>query len=399
MKLHLDLDAFFVSAHRTKDKSLCNKPVVVVKRHDEEIFKNSAEIIDINRGAFVGRVVSRSHEIDKGIVVTASYEAREYGIHVGMNLYEAKLLKPDLIVIPTDYKLYSTLSYRLKNFLKRHIPHIEQFSIDEFFGDVTGWIDDDKVEDFAYYLKNEIYKKFSLPISIGVADSKWIAKVATSFAKPNGVYVVRDLKSFLKKIPIEKFPGIGDRLYKRLAYKGIMTLYDIKDKKKLFYSWGKNGIKLYKRILGIDNEEVKEKEGIKSLGISRKFSPIYNKEEAIRRIFILSRHLAYIIKEHKVNPTFYSLKIVYKNSTVKEKKRVYRLFSEQLLKDIMYSLFIKASRDDWIIGIGIRVGEFKKVSNLFDYEEDLKLSKIDEAIYNIRKKYGIKAILNGVELG
>ena len=245
MKIHLDLDSFFVSAHRTIDKSLLNKPVVVVKRNDKEIFKNpKAKIFNLNEGAFTGDLIVSESKLDKsyflenskvrGIVVTASYEARELGIKTGTTLKEALSIYPNLLVLIPDYKLYHLLSYKLKLFLKKKIPQVEQFSIDEFFGDIEGWVDEGEVEKFIKALKNEIYEKFSLPISIGAAKSKWIAKLATNFAKPNGIYVVRDVNSFIKNIPIEKFPGIGKRLEKKLKEKGIITLGDVLKNKEYF---------------------------------------------------------------------------------------------------------------------------------------------------------------------
>jgi len=321
MILHMDLDSFFVSAHRSKDKSLLNRPVVVVKRNDKEIFQNQkSEVLNLNEGAFTGDLIISKKEYDKsyflengkirGIVVTASYEAREFGIKTGMTLREALGIYPDLVVLLPDYRLYHTLSYKLKLFLKKKIPLIEQYSIDEFFGDLRGWVDEKDVLNFAYELKKEIYEKFSLPISIGIAKAKWIAKLATSFAKPDGVYKVDNIYGFIKNIPIEKFPGIGKRVEKRLKEKGIMTLKDVVENKEYLYSWGKNGIILYKRILGIDNESVGEREIRKSIGISRRFDPVFDRREVLRRIYILCRYLAFLVEKRGVNPTFYYLKII-----------------------------------------------------------------------------------------
>jgi len=410
MKIHLDLDSFFVSAHRTVDKSLLNKPVVVVKRNDKEIFKNpKAKLFNLNEGAFTGDLIVSETKLDKsyflengkirGIVVTASYEARELGIKTGTTLKEALSIYPNLLVLLPDYKLYHLLSYKLKLFLKKKIPQVEQFSIDEFFGDLEGWVDDNEIEKFIKNLKSEIYEKFSLPISIGAAKSKWIAKLATNFAKPNGIYVVRDVNSFIKNIPIEKFPGIGKRLERKLKEKGIVTLGDVLKNREYFYSWGKHGVKLYNRICGIDNEEVIEKEERKSIGISRRFDPIYDRREVIRRIGVLCRYLSFLVKKKKLNPTFYYLSIKYKHSKKsKAHIKIERIFNEFLLKEIMSTLFYRADiEDDYIISIGLSVSRFKKTSNLFDLNEDKKMEKLNEAVYKIRSKFGLSAVITGVE--
>ena len=411
MILHMDLDSFFVSAHRIYDKSLLNKPVVVVKRNDKEIFQNQKhEVLNLNEGAFTGDIIVSKEKYDKsyflengkirGIVVTSSYEARALGIKTGTTLKEALEIYPDLIVLLPDYRMYHTLSYKLKLFLKKHIPQIEQYSIDEFFGDVRGWVEEGDVLDFAYNLKREIKERFDLPISIGISRAKWIAKLATSFAKPEGVYKVDDIYGFIKDIPVEKFPGIGKRIEKKLKQRGILTLKDVLQNRDYLYSWGKPGIILYKRIAGEDNEEVKEREGRKSIGISRRFDPVYSREELIRRVYILCRYLSFLIAKKKVNPTFYYLKIRYKSGKKsKAHKRVFRIFNELLLKEIMRELFIKAdTEEESVISIALSLAKFKEVSNLFDYETDYKLKNLNQAINKIRFKYGVGSIIGADEI-
>jgi DNA polymerase-4 len=409
MKIHLDLDAFFVSAHRSVDSSLLNKPCVVVKRNDKEIFSEKSKVYNFNRGAFTSEIIVSEKKYDKsyflengkirGIVVTASYEARSLGIKTGTTLKEALSIYPDLGVILPDYKLYHLLSYKLKLFLKRKIPVIEQYSIDEFFGDLAGWVEDNDIDKFLTVLQKEIYEKFKLPISIGAAKSKWIAKLATNYAKPYGIKTVKNIDEFIKNIPIEKFPGIGKRIEKRLKEKGIVTLGDVRNNKDYFYSWGKNGIVLYNRVCGTDNEEVKEKEKRKSIGISRRFDPVYDRNEIVRRIEILCRYLSFLITKSKLNPTFYFLKIKYKYSkSQKAHMNIERIFNELLLKEIMTTLFYTAdNKEDYIVSIALSVGKFKKTSNLFDYEEDKKMEKLNRAVYKLRSKFGLSAVVTAGE--
>ena len=411
MIFHMDLDCFFVSAHRIYDTNLSNKPVVVVKRNDREIFENRKhEVLNLNKGAFTGDIIVTKKEYDRsyfiengkirGIVVTSSYEARALGIKTGTTLKEALEICPNLTVLLPNYKLYHTLSYKLKLFLKRRIPQIEQYSIDEFFGDVGGWVEEEDIFDFAKKLKKEIKEKFALPISIGISKAKWIAKLATSYAKPDGIYKVDNIYEFIKNIPVEKFPGIGRKIEKKLKERGIFTLKDVVENKEYLYSWGKNGKILYKRIIGEDYEKVEEKEKRKSIGISRRFDPVFSREEIIRRIYILCRYLSFIIAKKRLNPTFYYLKIKYASSKKsKSHKIIYRLFNELLLKDTMRELFIKADiYEESIVSVSLSVSKFKKVSNLFDYEKDLKLSNLNNALNKIRFKYGISSIIGADEI-
>jgi len=411
MKIHLDLDSFFVSAHRVENRELLNKPVVVVKRNDKEIFKNKkSRYYTMNEGAFTGDLIVGEEKYDKsyfmekgkvrGIVVTASYEARELGIKTGTTLAEALRIYPGLTVLTPDYKLYHLLSYKLKLFLKKKIPLVEQYSVDEFFGDLEGWVEEKDVYGFIKELKNEIKNRFGLPVSIGAAKSKWTAKLATSYAKPDGVKVVTDTDAFIKDIPVSKFPGIGRRIEKKLLEKGILTLGDVKREREYFYSWGKPGVQLYKRVCGIDGESVVEKSERKSIGISRRFDPVYDRGEILRRIRILCRYLSFLVKKRKLNPTFYYLSIKYKHSK-KSKAHITleRIFNELLLKEVMTMLFYRADEeDDYIVSIGISVSKFRNVSNLFDYEKDLKMEKLNEAVYKLRSRFGLSSLITASEI-
>ena len=142
--------------------------------------------------------------------------------------------------------------------MMEHIPKVEQYSIDEFFGDVSGWIKDEDCYAFAQELKVEMMDEFDIPVSIGISRAKWIAKMATESAKPYGVYEVKDIDAYIKDIPVKEFPGIGKGFQERLGKHYISRLGEVKAKKALFYSWKKPGIQLYHRITGIDNEGIEE---------------------------------------------------------------------------------------------------------------------------------------------
>ena len=418
MKIHLDLDSFFISAERIKNPNLKYIPAAVGGRGDPFIFnkkqKNRIDALQKEGQAFLPNIFYNSNTdfknyfIEKnrvrGIIITASYEARKYGIKTGMSIKEALSIYPKLIVVPPNHLYYYSISNRLKEFLQTRIPLIEQFSIDEFFGDLNGYIEDDVVDDFLISLKKEIENRFLLPISIGAAKSKWIAKLATSFAKPNGIKIVKNnqLKEFIENIPIEKFPGIGKGYAKRLKKLKIKKLGEIRYAKELFYSWKKPGIALYKRVLGIDNEPILTSCPKKSIGISRTIDPISDREEIKRRVVIMSRYLAFSITKLNLNPKYFSLKIVY-DFKVKSKAHeiINRAFSEKLLKDIMLNLFLKADiyKYSKIIRIGMVCGRFydSKSFNLFTYQNDTKYQKLTMWTNIARKKYGIDTLKWGFE--
>ncbi len=421
MILHLDLDSFFVSAERIKDRTLLGKEVAVGGRSDQFIFSKehqSRKAMIANKGAFVPSLFFSKDKnkdtffIDKdgrtrGIIVTSSYEARAYGVKTGMSIKEAISLCPPLIVLPPNHILYHTLSFKLKYFLKKTFPKVEQYSIDEFFADSSGWVEGDKVYDFAKMVKQEIKKELGLPISIGIARSKWIAKLATAFAKPNGIILIKDeeIYDFIKDIPIERFPGIGNSWRKKLSLYKKRTLGDIYRSKTLLYSYKNGGKELYDKVCGLDNDTVEEKKDRKSIGISRTFDPIIDREEIKRRIFILSRHLSFIASKTKQKPSTIFLHIKYEfNERVKKHKSYNRLFSEYFLKNEFIKLFEEIDRykNSKIIRLSLSLSNFNSTKNqiysLLDYENDKKQKSLYQNIDKLREKYGIDILKHGIEL-
>ncbi len=422
MILHLDLDCFFAAAHRIDNPTLENTPIAVGGRSNLSIFdtkKHERSMSNID-GAFTSSILSSNDNISfekyfidpdgrvRGIVTTASYEARAFGVKTAMPVAEALRWCPQLKVIPPNYPLYHELSHKLKLLLEKHIPTIEQFSIDEFFGDVTGWIDDKEVYDFAINLRDIIKKELGLPISIGIAKTKWIAKLATNDAKPYGVKIIPEnrVDSYIKHKPIKEFCGIGKGYQDRLINRGINKLGQVKDNKQLFYSWGKFGIQLYNRILGTDEEKITiTKEDTKSIGLGRTFDPESSRYELKRRITILCRHLSFIAYKGNHNSMTFSLKIKYQyGEKSKDSINTNRTFTEKHLKREMSTMFDKIDKhpSHSVVQINITLSNFQKnkavTLDLFSQEEDTKQSKLTNSLQKLRDKYGIDIIKSGGEL-
>ncbi len=421
MILHLDLDCFFAAAHRISNPQLENIPIAVGGRSNLSIFekvKHSRELSKIE-GAFTSSILSSNGDksfeeyfVDKdgrvrGIITTASYEARAFGVKTAMSVAEALRWCPHLRVIPPNYPLYHELSHRLKLLLEKEIPAIEQFSIDEFFGDVTGWIDDASVEDFAKELQKKIKDELGLPISIGIAKTKWIAKLATNDAKPNGVILIHpsSVDEYIHNKPIKEFCGIGKSYQEKLHNKGIKTLGEIKGKKELLYSWGKFGQQLYHRVTGTDDEKISlQKVSHQSIGLGRTFDPQSDRKEVKRRVAILCRHLAFLALKENHNPTTFSLKIKYQyGEKTKESIHSNRTFTEQHLKDEMIRMFVQIDKhlSHSIVQINITLSNFQKnrptTFDLFTFEDDQKQKSITDSLHKLRTKFGIDIIKTGNE--
>ena len=422
MFLHIDIDSFFASAERSVNNALKGIPMAVGSRSNLEIFnkkRSHIKLMNDNSGAFVTPVfysdkkkTFESYFVDeiegrkkiRGIITTASYEARACGVKTAMPIAQALQLCPALTVVPSNYPLYHKLSHKIHIFISAHIPKVEQYSIDEFFGDVSGWIKDEDVYVFAKELQSKILEYFDIPVSIGISKAKWIAKLATESAKPFGVFEVKDIDAYIEKIPIEDFPGIGKGFQKRLGEHYISTLGDVKRHRSLFESWKKPGIQLYRRIIGTDHEGIISRGERKSIGISRTFDTIYDADEIQRRIMIMARHIIYMVMALEVNPTSYYLKIGYEYG-VKTKKTltVNRIFSERLFKSLLSEMYKEiVQRNKGVIKLTLNVSNFaslnRKTLSLIDFNDDSKEKKLHKNIHELRSRFGLDIIKTGNEL-
>lgn len=424
MKIHIDLDCFFVSAERITDPSLQNKPVGVGGRSDQHIFskKNTMQTMSLaNNGAFVmsffqNSPSSNKNDLDKfidldgrvrGILTTSSYEARAFGIKTGTTINEALKKCPHIIIKKPNMKLYQKLSHQLHEFLRLRIPLLEQGSIDEFYGDLSGWVEDKDVPEFIKKLRDEVQEKLKLPISIGAAPSKYTAKLATNKAKPFGCKTIfkGEVDSFIHNIALDDFPGIGKKTALKLHGYGLQTLGDIQNAKELFLHQTKSTWDLYLRVCGIDNTPIEKEHIRRSIGISRTFDGIRDRKEALRRLTILSRHLSYAIMRMDVIPTTLHVGISYEMGGKGKANITYnRLFSEKLFKDMCQDLFFQAETSPSlrIIRLSISSSQFTAYSHrtlsLVDFEEDNKQYLLTKKTKNLREKYGLDTLRWGSEI-
>lgn len=279
--MHIDLNAFFATAETIKDPSLEGKPLVVAG-------------------------TSR-----RGIVSTASYEARAYGIHSAMPTYQARALCSDLIVLPGDYEYYQKLSNEFFEYIKNYSPIIEPASIDEGYVDITEQIS--KCSDPMKYLRNiqnGLYEKTKLKCSIGIGPTKFLSKMASDMKKPMGITIIRrkDIQKILWPLPIKDMFGIGKKTYPRLEALGIYKIGDLATSESLEVKklLGKSYDTLKAWANGYGSDEVStEPSDPKSIGNSRTFLYDTNDYDEIREmIFMLSKEVSLRAKqENKIGTT------------------------------------------------------------------------------------------------
>ncbi|EDZ63301.1 putative DNA repair protein, UmuC-like protein [Sulfurimonas gotlandica GD1] len=423
MKIHIDIDCFFVSAARIKDPSLEHKAVAIGGRSDTKIFNNDAKKQTVNfenSGSFVPTFYKAYEESDddldafkdddgrvRGILTTSSYEARAYGVKTAMNIKDALGLCPHLIIKAPNMSLYQKLSHELHEFLQSRIPLVEQASIDEFYGDLSGWVEDDEVEQFIDNLRHEIKRVIKLPVSIGAAKTRYIAKLATTAAKPFGCKTIYpyELDAFIQNIPVGEFAGIGRSMRERLRSAQIHTLGDLKKRRGTVESWSPYAKELYKRVSGLADAPIETTHRRKSIGISRTFDALHDRAELRRRVHILARHLSFAILKLNVIPTVFHLSISYEMSQSSHKNiSLAEIFTEKKFDSLCLSLFNEADnqRRLHVIRLSINCSSFtrdtKKELSLIGFADEQKMKRLTENTQILREKYGIDALKWGSEL-
>lgn len=201
---HIDLNAFFASCAVIKDPYLKDK-------------------------AFV---VGGSATLKRGVVSTASYEARKHGIHSAMNINDALRIYPKLIIVPTQFSLYHKYSNFFFQFLKRYSNIVLAGSIDEAYVDMTEASMHKHPLELAKEIQEGLLKEYQLPCSIGIASTLFLAKMASDMKKPLGITVIRkkDIVEKLFPLPIKEMYGIGKKTYPKLESLGIHTIGDFTKK-------------------------------------------------------------------------------------------------------------------------------------------------------------------------
>jgi DNA polymerase IV (DinB-like DNA polymerase) len=242
--LHIDMDYFFAQIEERENPQFKGKPVVVGA--------------DPKGGK------------GRGVVSTANYEARKYGIKSGMPISKAWQLCPNAIFLPVNMELYQKVSDEIMRIVKKYSPIYEIVSLDEAYLDISFCKNWKEAENLGRKLKKEIFEKERLTCTVGIGPNKTIAKLAAEKAKPNGLKIVKpeEVEKFLDPLDVDDLPGIGPKTAEKLRKIGINKIFELKklSKKKLKEMFGKVGEYFWERARGIDEEPVSPEEIIKSIG-------------------------------------------------------------------------------------------------------------------------------------
>ena len=247
--LHIDMDAFFPAIEERENPQFRGKPVVVGA--------------DPKKGK------------GRGVVSSASYEARKYGIHSALPISKAFELCSKAIFLPVNMELYQKVSDEIMEIIKKYSKIWEIVSLDEAYLDISFLKNYIEAENLAKKLKRDILEKEKLTSTIGIGKNKLIAKMAAQIAKPNGLLIIKpnQVKKFLEPLDIEDLPRIGPKSAEKLRAIGVNKIKELKklSKSKLKNMFGIVGETIYEKARGIDEEEVSSEEIIKSIGQEHTF--------------------------------------------------------------------------------------------------------------------------------
>ena len=260
--IHVDMDAFYASVEQRDNPQLRGKPVIV------------------------------AWKANRSVVCAASYEARSFGVHSAMPAVRAERLCPTAIFIAPDFTRYRAVSRSVREIFKRHTDLIEPLSLDEAYLDVT----ENKTglptaTLVARTIREQIRQELNLTASAGVAPNKFLAKLASDWRKPDGLFVIRpeDVDAFLLPLPVGRLPGVGKVTGEKLAKLGIETLEGLRklDLPALEQNFGRYGLRLHELARGIDESEVIPDRPTQSISVEDTFEqdvPLAETEPMIRRL-------------------------------------------------------------------------------------------------------------------
>jgi DNA polymerase-4 len=380
--IHLDMDAFYAAVEVLDDPELKGKPVIV------------------------------GGSKERGVVSSASYEARKFGVHSAQPIATAARLCPQGVFLPVRMWRYQEISQQIFQIFQRFSPLVEPLSLDEAFLDVTGSTRlFGTPEEIARKIKEQVVEETGLTVSAGVAPSKFVAKIASDMQKPDGLTIVPEgkVEEFLEPLPIEKLWGVGKATRKILAHLGVRTIGDLGllSSKLLVRKLGKQGLHLYLLAKGVDEREVEPEREVKSVGHEDTYPiDISDLKEARKQLLSLATRVAKRLRGYGLVGKTVTLKVKYydfvqitRSITLGEptddNRKIFQTCCDLLEKTEV------GRRPVRLLGISLSQlsdsDETKQLA-LFAVEEPDRSRRLNKALDTISEKFGDKAIVPGTLL-
>lgn len=376
--LHIDMDAFFVSVEQVLNPKLKGKPVIV-------------------GGDPNGR----------GVVSSASYEARKCGVHSAMPTATAKKLCPKGIFLRGSLQLYGEYSRRIMEILRRFTPDMEQVSVDEAYLDLTGCLRLHKADaiTIAQRIHDAIRDEVGVPSSIGIASNRVTAKIAANMAKPNGLISIRPgcEAAYLRPLPIGKMPGVGPAAEKEYHKLGIRIIGDLlkftpDDLNRVF---GKHAVSIAAKARGEAGRQVTaERDDVKSVGREVTYSADTADPETLEAtLSYLSENVGRRLRKTGFVFRRVTLKLRYSDFNTYTRSRVIEMPSGdpkmifQTARELLKELFTVRRR---VRLIGVTVSllmEPERQIGLFANREEILTERLNDGLDKVRDRYGFQSAL------
>ncbi len=343
--IHIDMDAFFASVEERENPALKEVPLVIARNPKDT-------------GG-------------KGVVTTANYKAREFGIHSAMPAQKAYELCPKAVFKAPQMELYREVSKEVFEIFKRYTDIIEQASVDEAYLDVT----ENKIQSksailIAKYIQRDIYQELNLTCSAGISYNKFLAKLGSDFHKPKGMTVIlpEEAEAFLKALPIEKFHGIGKKTIPKLNEMGVFKGEDLYrfSEWDLISKFGKMGYSLYRKVRGVHDDPVQPHRDRKSIGRENTYGkPLFLEDEVISQLRSLSEAVMTSLKKHQKHGKVVTVKIRYSDFSTLTKRLTlphYVKDTEELFYHSQQLFFEVADLSQGIRLLGVTVSSLDPLS-------------------------------------
>ncbi|MCY1163135.1 DNA polymerase IV [compost metagenome] len=332
--IHIDMDAFYASVELKDRSELKDLPVVISSHHP------------------------------RAVIAAASYPARKFGLRSAMSMSQAKKLCPQVLVIEPNFEKYRAVSTQIHQIFQRYTHIIEPLSLDEAYLDVTENLKNiPSATEVAMQIRHDIFQMTGLTASAGVAPNKFLAKIASDWHKPNGIYVIKpsQVQNFIQHLALKKIPGVGKVTQEKLKALQLETLGDLQqmDEAILIQHFGKYGQQLYLYAQGIDERPVQTERERRQISKETTFDDDLILTECHNYWPKLIDQVWASLEKKKLSARGVSAKLKLKNFQVLQHSKSFKhpLENKQQLEDVLQQLLIEMRISKHaqfrLIGVGV----------------------------------------------
>ncbi|WP_171490686.1 DNA polymerase IV [Acinetobacter suaedae] len=332
--IHIDMDAFFASVELLDRPDLKDLPVVISSHHP------------------------------RAVIAAASYPARVFGLRSAMSMGQAKKLCPQVIVIEPNFEKYRKVSAQIHQIFQQYTSIIEPLSLDEAYLDVTENLKNiPSATEVATQIRADIFAATGLTASAGVAPNKFLAKIASDWNKPNGLFVIKphQIQHFIQDLALKKIPGVGKVTYEKLNQLNLHTLGDLQkiEENVLIHHFGKYGKQLYLYAQGIDHRPVKAERERQQISKEITFDDDYTLAECNHAWQPLAEQVWRSLERKQLTARGVNVKLKLKNFQTLQHSKSFKLplrsqqDLEQVVLQLLNEMHIDPSFQFRLVGVGV----------------------------------------------